>query len=182
MTTFLLMLRNVVFIVIAFSCLYYYVMVQRNFMSWFLFYSFLPIFLYIVCFMFYTRKKWKVSRILAQSIIQSGSKSKVTITIQRTIPFPIFYCICEEVLPESLMKMDLRQTNYSSIEASYRMRTNSTIKQIVYPAFKRRFHFTYELIGIPRGEHQLTTVKLQIGDPFGFIKKEFVFSLSDTII
>lgn len=182
MSTFLLMLRNVAFIVIAFSGLYYYAMVQGNFMSWFLFYSFLPIFLYIVCFMVYPIKKWKVSRSFAKNIVQSGSKNEVTITIQRKLPFPIFYCICEEVLPDTLMKIDLRQTNYTNIKTSYRIRTNSMIKQIVYPSFKRKFHVTYELIGIPRGEHQLTTIKLQIGDLFGFIKKEFVYPLSNTFI
>src|SRR5690625_7147825 len=106
-------------------------------------------------------KKWDVSRNISHQVVYSCSKTKVKIMIRRKLPFPIFYCVCEDVLPQTLLKMDLRNTNYANLTTSYHLRTNQTMKNIIYPLFKRQWILTYDLTNIPRGEHYLTTIKLR---------------------
>src|SRR5699024_803990 len=52
-------------------------------------------------------------------------------------------------------------------------------KQIIFPGFKRNFTVNYQLKQLPRGEHQLSNIRIRTGDVFGLIQKEHVFQTSD---
>src|SRR5690625_5828673 len=96
MSKFWRFIRNIIFVIVIYAVLYGYAMFQGSFMSWFLFFSFLPILLYLLLFIFYPMKKWDVSRNISHQVVYSGSKTKVKIMIRRKLPFPIFYCVRSE--------------------------------------------------------------------------------------
>lgn len=175
-------IRNFVLIIVLFVLLFSYAMFQGGFTSWFLFYSFLPICIYHLCFLFYPLRNFEVTRKLSQHVISSGSTIKVTIQLKRKYPFPLFYCVSEDVLPPSLMKIDNRHIKYEDLRKTERPRASNFIKNGAFPLFKRNITMEYELSHIPRGEHDFTMIKLRTGDVFGFIKKEQTFTVDSQLI
>ncbi|GGA75792.1 DUF58 domain-containing protein [Ornithinibacillus halotolerans] len=175
-------LRNVIFILLIFAILFSYAMFQGGFTSWFLFYSFLPIFLYIVGISFYPISNWKVERKMKKHVVATGDRVTVTIQIRRKIPFPIYYAIIEEAFPESLNRMDLRQAKYQYLEQPNKLYNNREVKKIIFPWFKRNFSITYHLNQLPRGNHILSAVRVRTGDIFGLVKKEHFFSLHNELV
>src|SRR5699024_6309570 len=93
---------KLLFILILFGLLFSYAMFQGGFVSWFLFFGFLSIFLYHLGLLFYPISKWKVKRTLSRHITRSGEGITVTITIKRLIPYPLFYGVIDELYPASL--------------------------------------------------------------------------------
>src|SRR5690625_4817508 len=91
-------IRNVAFPFVVLIVLFIYAMFRGYFIGWFLFYSFLPIVLYQIMFVFYPMKRWKIARKLSQSGTVAGSVTEVIVTVERSFPFPLVYCICEEIL------------------------------------------------------------------------------------
>ncbi|MFD2046692.1 DUF58 domain-containing protein [Ornithinibacillus salinisoli] len=171
-----------VFIFTLFAALFSFAMFQGGFTSWFLFYSFLPIFLYHIGLLFYPIKNWKVSRKLSHHVIRAGDGVSVSVEIDRKFPFPLYYCICEEIFPVSLNKVDNRHEKYHHLEQPNKLYNNRSIKKITFPWFKRKIALSYTIKHIPRGEHQLNAVRIRTGDIFGLIKKDHVFQVSDALI
>src|SRR5699024_11696170 len=97
------LIGNLILMVILFAILFTFAMFQGGFVSWFLFFSFLPIFLYHLGLLLYPMKRWHVTRRLSDNNVRAGGKVSVTIQITRKIPFPLYYCIVEEIFPDSLM-------------------------------------------------------------------------------
>src|SRR5699024_11106265 len=168
-------IRNFIFIILLFLVLFSFAMFQGGFTSWFLFFSFLPIFLYQIALMFYPIKMWKVTRELSKQMIEAGDQVIVKISIRRKVPFPLYYCIFEEIFPETLNKLDLRQDKYKQMNNPNSINTVRQKKKILFQWFKREFTFTYQLTHLPRGEHVLSEVRIRTGDVFGLIKKDHTF-------
>ena len=141
-------------------------MFQGGFVSWFLFYSFLPFGLYSLILLLIPVLKMDVNRVTNQEIFTAGEPFIGTITISRKIPFPLFYLLVEEVLPQSLN--DCKQSEKS--------------KMIFSPFFKKIITFQYQIDSIPRGEHSFTKIRVKTGDLFGLIEKETFFNQADTFI
>ncbi|ASN07022.1 DUF58 domain-containing protein [Virgibacillus necropolis] len=177
-----LYLGKFIFIVFIFLLLLSYAMFQGGFVSWFLFYGFLPIFIYLVGILLYPIKRMHVSRELSHHVVRAGDSIQVTITMKRSFPFPLYYCICEEVFPDSLNKVDNRTDNYQQMKDPSQLHTVRKIKKLVFAGFKRKFKLSYQIAEIPRGEHQLFAIRFRTGDLFGFIKKEHVFNTFDNLI
>ena len=168
-------IMNFIFIILLILVLFSFAMFQGGFTSWFLFFSFLPIFLYQMALMFYSIKMWQVTRELSKQRIEAGDQVIVKISIRRKIPFPLYYCIFEEIFPESLNKIDLRQDKYKQMNNPDSIKTVRQKKSILFPWFKREFTLTYPLTHLPRGEHILSEVRIRTGDIFGLIKKDHTF-------
>ncbi|WP_010651676.1 DUF58 domain-containing protein [Oceanobacillus massiliensis] len=175
-------IANASVVIILFAVLFSYAMFQGGFVSWFLFFSFLPIFIYLLGFLFYPIKKWKVTRDLSRHIVQAGDGITAAIRIERHLPFPLYYCIIEEVFPHSLMKLDSRIDKYHYMDQPYKLNVARQIKKLSFPLFRRDFQLSYSIQQIPRGEHQLQQIRVKTGDIFGFVKKEHVFEIQDEII
>ncbi|WP_096271667.1 DUF58 domain-containing protein [Paucisalibacillus globulus] len=174
--------RKVVSIVFIFVVLFAYAMFQGGFTSWFLFYSFLPIFLYLIGLSFYPISRWTVERKLQKHVVATGDRVKVSIQVNRKIPFPIFYCIVEEVFPETLNRVDLRHAKYQYLDQPNKLYKSRQVKKMFFPWFKRRFEVTYELSQLPRGKHVIPAIRLKTGDIFGLIKKEHVYPAANELI
>ncbi|RDW18916.1 DUF58 domain-containing protein [Oceanobacillus chungangensis] len=173
-------IRDLLFIIVASIALFAYAMFQGGFVSWFLFYGFLPILLYHFCLLLYPIKNWKATRRLNHSVIHAGDEVGVTIELERSIPFPLFYCIVEELLPVTINRMDTRHEKYHSMEQP-KQYYDRKVKRVIFPLFNRKFELSYKLSQVPRGEHRLTGIQVQTGDIFGFVKKKFVFPIVDQL-
>ncbi|MGP4040821.1 DUF58 domain-containing protein [Gracilibacillus sp. D59] len=155
--------------------LFVFAMFQGGFVSWFLFYSMLPIILYLLFIPFYPISNWKIDRKLSDRYLETGGNIEVTITIKRKLPFPIFYLVMEEEFPESLQYQDIgkKKFQYLSDQQSYNRKRH--IKKVIYPGFKKDFTIQYRIEHLPRGKHHLSDINLRVGDPFGFVECEHRF-------
>ncbi|WP_430788480.1 DUF58 domain-containing protein [Virgibacillus flavescens] len=173
---------KLVFIVFLFLALFSYAMFQGGFVSWFLFYSFLPIFLYLFGMLLYPIKGLYVTRKLSHHVVRAGDSVQIEIIIKRNFPFPLYYCICEEVFPETLNKVDNRADKYQHMEDPSKLQVVRKIKKVVFIGFKKKVRLSYQIAEIPRGEHQLFAIRFKTADLFGFIKKEHVYKVFDNLI
>ncbi len=173
---------NFVFILFLFLLLYSFAMFQGGFVSWFLFFSFLPIFLYHIGLLLYPLKEWRVTRKISRQINRAGDSVTIHVHMKRKIPFPLYYCVFEEVLPESLKKIDSRKDKYHFMDDPNQLFVNRQVKKIIFPSVRRAVEFSYTLEQVPRGEHHLQAIRIRTGDVFGFVRKTQVFELPDRLI
>ncbi len=169
------------FVFLLLLILFSFAMFQGDFVSWFLFFGFLPIFLYQFGLFFYPLKGWKVTRKLSRHNLRAGSDATVKLMMKRRIPFPLFYCIVEEIFPQTLQKADRQQEKYYHMDQPAQLNVNRRMKQVIYPWFKRVIEIPYTIEQTPRGIHQLQAVRIRTGDVFGFLKKERTFQIADTL-
>lgn len=133
-----------------------YAMFQGGFVSWFLFYSFVPFAFYAFGLAMYSMKEIRAERVYTKQEYNAGEKFKASIVLERRFPFPLFYVISEEQTGSSLAwNPDIKKA-----------------KAMLFPGFSRVFRIDYEIENLPRGEHFLLGVKLKTGDPLGLIEKE----------
>src|SRR3954471_8225294 len=79
-----------------------YAMFQGGFVSWFLFYSFLPFAIYCVTISLYPLNELEVTRILPKSDYNAGEPIKVEVIVKRAKSFPLFYLLIEDHISDSL--------------------------------------------------------------------------------
>ncbi|ESU31604.1 hypothetical protein G3A_15740 [Bacillus sp. 17376] len=143
-----------------------YAMFQGGFVSWFLFYSFLPFALYALGLAFYSIKDIKAERVFTKQEYNAGEKFKASIVLERNVGFPLFYAIGEEETGDTLSgNRDLQKA-----------------KTMLFPGFSRVFGFDYSIENLPRGEHALKGIKLKTGDPLGLIEKEKILPVENKIL
>ncbi|WP_044893080.1 DUF58 domain-containing protein [Bacillus alveayuensis] len=157
---------RVLFLVILIAVLFSYAMFQGGFVSWFLFYSFLPFALYSLCIAFYPIRTFSVQRQFNQEQFHVGETLTAALKIRTRFFFPIMHLMIEDVLPKSLQKC--QQCKPSKI--------------LLTPLFKTAFSYEYILEHIPRGEHQFSTVRIKLTDFFGLIEKEASFQVENSIL
>lgn len=182
MRSSLRLMSNLLMIIVLFLILYAYAMFQGGFVSWFLFFSFFPIILFQIGLLFYPMNRWKVSRDLTYHSIQAGDSIVITIQIERFIPFPLFYCMIEDMLPHSLQKIDSHYKKYTYLNTPEKLITQRNVKEMIFPWFRRKIKLSYTLDRIPRGEHKFASIKIQTGDFFGFVKKEHHYTVRDILV
>jgi uncharacterized protein (DUF58 family) len=130
-------------------------MFQGGFLSWFLFYSFLPFALYSLAVFLYPLSDMVVERTFEAAEFKAGDEMKVTITLKRKIPIPLFYMVLEDVVTESVFD----HTTFQKAKA------------MVYPGFRKQIKLTYYIEELPRGEHIFSAVRFRTGDFFGIFEK-----------
>jgi uncharacterized protein (DUF58 family) len=157
---------KVLLLVSLFLVLFSYAMFQGGFVSWFLFYSFLPFGLYSLSLAFYPLRSLEVKRRLNQEQYHVGETLVVTLTIKTRIFFPIMYFIIEDELPKTLKLCQ---------------QTKAT-KAMLSSLFKRDFSYEYTVEHIPRGEHRFSTIRVKITDFFGLVEKEANFEVEHSIL
>ncbi|KGX85843.1 hypothetical protein N784_06510 [Pontibacillus litoralis JSM 072002] len=172
------MLLVVVLLVVLFA----YAMFQGGFVSWFLFYAFLPFLLYLIVLVFYPLSHWKLERKLSQTTLHSGESLTVSVTIRREFPFPVYYCIVEDYVPGTMMKLNGHPNNYDYLSNPSALFQQRKVKRILFPWFRKQFTFSYTLDQLPRGEHTFHTVRLKVGDLLGFVKKTHYVTLGEKVL
>jgi len=164
------LVSSLFFLLILAAALFAFAMFQGGFVSWFLFYSYLPIAAYQLLFIFYPIRTFRISRNMPVHRLQRGESADITIQISRKFPFPLSYSICEDILPESLR-----------VRENLEWRENDEIKKVFHFHFRKTIDVPYTLSSLPRGEHRLRAIRIRTGDLFGWVKKEYVFSVEDKL-
>ncbi|MBM7705072.1 DUF58 domain-containing protein [Metabacillus iocasae] len=143
--------------------IFIYAMFQGGFVSWFLFYSFLPFALYGFLLLIYPLSRLKVERNINK---RQEHSLIVSITIKRTLPFPLLFLMIEDVLPTHL-------AHYYGENAC---------KIMVYPLFRRELSIQYTLDDLPRGEHVFQEIRIQTSDFLGFVNREHSYKQEDVYL
>ncbi|EIJ79829.1 hypothetical protein PB1_05672 [Bacillus methanolicus PB1] len=149
-------------ILLAFS----YAMFQGGFVSWFLFFNFLPFALYALALSFYSLKDMKAERVFVKTEYNAGETVKIQIHFTRAKGFPLFYMVIEDG-PENPL-------SYS--------RQKKKAKTFIFPGFRKEIFIEYLIEEIPRGEHFFRTIRLKTGDLLGLIEKERMLPLENKIL
>lgn len=160
--------------------LFSFAMFQGDFVSWFLFFSFLPICLYSMMMLVYPANSWQITRRISKSIAYAGEDVIIHIRLNRKIPIPIHFMVCEEILPNSLARNIENELQIKYANGAYKLKKQ--MKRIIFPMFKRQIDINYIIADIPRGEHELSAIRLYTSDIFGFVKKEYIYPLAESII
>jgi uncharacterized protein (DUF58 family) len=140
-----------------------YAMFQGGFVSWFLFYSFLPFALYGLLIAVYPMRDWQVKRKILKYEYRAKEEMQVEIELTRNSFFPVFYMVVRD---------SFNSTMGQKIEE----------KRMLMPGLKRRLRFNYTVKELPRGEHVFDQIFLQLGDPLGLIEKEKVYIQVERIL
>ncbi|MBU8881378.1 DUF58 domain-containing protein [Bacillus sp. FJAT-29790] len=149
-------------ILITFS----YAMFQGGFVSWFLFYSFLPFGIYAIFLFFYPLNQMEAERSFQKNEFNAGESLKVTIILKRKSAFPLLYLVVEECSSEELV------FSMQRIKA----------KRLLFPGFRKEITWDYQIDDLPRGEHFLRAIRMKTGDSLGLIEKEKQIHLEDKFI
>ena len=182
------MKRNLIYtlkfiqLIVLFAVLFAYAMFQGGFVSWFLFYSFLPVLIYMALLLLYPISHWKVTRHLSTNITKASDTITVDINIKRIFPFPIYYCVVEDFFPSSLQQPGVSKEKYRQLDKLDTNYSRRNAKKVAFPWFKRNFRYQYTLTDIPRGEHHLNAIRVRIGDFLGFIKKDYIYQVENELL
>lgn len=174
-------MRKVVYLLVKLALLFglvlilfSYAMFQGGFVSWFLFYTSLPFLIYYLFFIFYPIRDWHVKRVVTTSPIQAGQSIQVRIELTRHLPFPVSYLIIEDFLPESARSYFTTDRWGEMLEKGNVLQREASVKQMLYPLFRRKLEYSYDLNHLPRGKHAFEQLSLTMTDIFGFITKSIV--------
>lgn len=143
-----------------------FAMFQGGFVSWFIFYMALPFVLYSLLLIFYPLKDIQMTRKIHTSQIRSGQKYSATVRFERKLSFPLLYT----VLTEKTTSIALRRRNPAENRTMF------------MPGFRKSHTWHYEIEDMPRGEHVLEGIELEVADFFGWTKKSKLFPLKQTIL
>ncbi|WP_017754999.1 DUF58 domain-containing protein [Calidifontibacillus oryziterrae] len=152
---------RIIALLIGAGILFAYAMFQGGFVSWFLFYSFVPFLLFSLVFAFYPLNNWKIERIIEDRRYETGDSVTVQIKLTRNKPFPLYFIFIEEKISDSI--------------------NTSNQKLILYPIFKRKIKGSFAIDNLQRGEHLFNEIKITSADFFGWIRKEIVINVEDSI-
>ncbi|WP_252504268.1 DUF58 domain-containing protein [Sporosarcina sp. Marseille-Q4943] len=155
-----------VFIVGLFFSVYLFAMFQGGKVSWTIFYMLTPFLLYSISLFAYPMNNIKAERIIRTKTIESGGKLAVTVKLERTVPFPLLYTVAVEKWADPAMVI----------------KTKNRTKQIFLFGFKKHVEFSYEIDKLPRGEHIVEGVEVEVSDFFGWIQKRTFIELKDAIL
>ena len=133
-----------------------YAMFQGGFVSWFLFYSFLPFSLYALSLALYPLAEFTVERKLEKWNYHANEALSMKVTLKRNSFFPLFFIIVEDCLPEAWNEYGYKEKN----------------KIFLFPGFRRLFSFDYQIENLTRGEHHFQGVTILTSDPLGLIEKK----------
>lgn len=154
----------VLFLLIAIT--FSYAMFQGGFVSWFLFYSFLPFALYALILAFYPMSHFEAERFFLKSEYNAGETLKVTITLTRKSAFPLFFLVLEDCISDPL----------------FFSRQGSQSKVLLIPGIRKEITWDYQVDKLPRGEHIFRNIHMKTGDLLGLIEKERQLHLEDKIL
>ncbi|SDO55721.1 DUF58 domain-containing protein [Alkalicoccus daliensis] len=146
--------------------LFSYAMFQGGFVSWFLFYTVMSLFLLLILYALIPLGNFQVERRAGDGAMSAGNELKIEIIIERKWLFPFLYLAVEDVAEDTLTKQ-------LPFQAS---------KMIFYPTMKRRLSYSYIVPELKRGKYYSYGVKLSTSDLFGFVNKEKFVSMPSELL
>ncbi|MFD1032271.1 DUF58 domain-containing protein [Metaplanococcus flavidus] len=157
---------RIIFVFFILLLTFSFAMFQGGFVSWFIFYMALPFMLYSLLLNFYPLEDIQLSRKIHTTQIRRGQKYSATVRMNRKLSFPLLYT----VLTEKTTSIALRQRNAADNRTMF------------MPGFRKSHVWHYEIEDMPRGEHVLEGIELEVADFFGWTKKTKMYPLKQTIL
>ncbi|EGL83003.1 protein of unknown function DUF58 [Caldalkalibacillus thermarum TA2.A1] len=124
---------------------------QGGFVSWFIFYAYLPVAAVSLFQYFFGLSGVTVTRKVDKTRCVAGEALEVTLVIHNPYRLPLVYLVLKDHLPAKL-----------------KARTSGP-ELVVHPWFKRAFKVTYQIENLPRGSYQWQRLELLTGNWFGLI-------------
>lgn len=155
---------RVTIMIALFLFAFLYAQFQGGFVSWFLFYAFLPIALYSMLQYFFAFRGMMFLRFLDKQKCSVGEKVRVTVVAYNHYYLPYLYVQFKDFIPEDLQAKVTREHN------------------TVYPGFKKESIFQYELDGLARGSYRWQYGMMLTSDLFGLIRHEKIWSQPSALI
>lgn len=157
---------RIIFVIFILLLTFSFAMFQGGFVSWFIFYMALPFVLYSLLLILYPLQDITLSRQIHTAQIRRGQNYSATVRFNRRYSFPLLYT----VLTEKTNSIALRKRN---------PKENRTL---FMPGFKKSHTWHYEIEDMPRGEHVLEGIEIEIADFFGWTKKTKLIPLKQTFL
>lgn len=155
-----------VFVLLVLLSAFVFAMFQGGYVSWAIFYALLPFVLYSIALFFYPMWDLSVARVIRTPSVQNGGKLIVLLTVKRNFPFPLLYTVVSE----------------KWLDADFLLSTEHNLKRLVVFGFKREIEWVYEVDNMPRGEHVLEGVDIELTDFFGWIRKTHFMPFKNTVL
>lgn len=158
--------NHLLLIGVLFLVAFCFAMFQGDFVSWFIFYTVTPFLLYGFLLTIVPIRVVNVNREMTPQRVNRGKNLTVRVSFEVKTLLPLIY---------------VRATDEKIVERRYFFRTGRP-SELFFGGFKRKFHWTYELGQVERGEIQFDRVNIQISDCFGWINRTFVVSKPDMVL
>lgn len=155
-----------IFVLFVLLCAFVFAMFQGGYVSWAIFYAILPFVIYSISLFFYPLSLLTVERVIRTPRVQNGEKLTVIITVKRRFRFPLLYTVVLEKLRD----------------AEQLLSVENKLKKLFLFGFRREIEWEYEIERMPRGEHVLEGVEIEVTDFFGWIRKTRFIPIKNTIL
>lgn len=162
----LVLVGRLLFVIFLLISSFTFAMFQGGFVSWFIFYTFLPFALYSIIFFFIPISKIKAERFIQTTQVRRGGKLIVRVKLKRLSRFPMLYLVVKEI----------------SQSAQLKRHAESKLKTVKMIGLRQMIKWTYEIDHMPRGEHTLDGIEIEVSDFFGWIKKTHLIPLKQSVI
>lgn len=143
-----------------------YAMFQGGFVSWFLFYSFLPFGLFAIILFLYPLSDFTLQRIISNKEVKAGDSVNMRIVLTRKYRFPLIYLFINEILPERIAVLTSREK----------------VGTLVFPGFKKTLEISYTIKDMPRGDHVFNEIQIKTGDLLGLIEQKHDLVEKQTVL
>ena len=142
-----------------------FAMFQGGVVSWTIFYAIIPFILYSILLTFYPLIDFRAERKIRTPNVQNGEKLSVQLLLNRRFRFPLLYTVIEEKWHDETI---LKETG--------------KLKKLYVLGFKKELEWEYEVERMPRGEHLLEGVNIEVTDFFGWIRKSYLIPIKSTVL
>ncbi|GKV56365.1 hypothetical protein NCCP2222_23120 [Sporosarcina sp. NCCP-2222] len=155
-----------VFVLLLLAITYIFAMFQGGKVSWSIFYILLPFVLYSCLLFFYPLRDMKAGRKLTARTLERGGKLEVRLEIERHLPFPLLYTVASEKWEDPAIAKLMGEKG----------------KRLFLFGFRKKVEWSYVLEDMPRGEHVLSGIEIEVSDFFGWIRKSRIIDMKDAVL
>ncbi|HJF34096.1 MAG TPA: DUF58 domain-containing protein [Sporosarcina psychrophila] len=157
---------RLLFVLFVLISAFVFAMFQGGIVSWTVFYIILPFIIYSLLLFFYPMSELTVKRTIRTPQVQNGEKLIVSLSIKRKSRFPLLYTVVSE--------------NWADREIA--IMGGGKLKRLFIFGFRKEFEWEYEIEKMPRGEHILQGVMVEVSDFFGWLRKTKFIESKHTIL
>ncbi|WP_172373617.1 DUF58 domain-containing protein [Sporosarcina jiandibaonis] len=157
---------RLVFVLLIILAAFVFAMFQGGYVSWAIFYAITPFILYSISLFLYPLRTVTAQRVIRTPSVKNGGKLLVSLTVKRDFPFPLLYTvISEKWRDEDILLV-----------------TKGTMKKLFVFGFQKTEEWQYEIDRMPRGEHVLEGLEIEVSDFFGWVRKKHFIPLKNTVL
>ena len=164
--SFLATISRFLFVLVVLASIFLYAMFQGGIVSWTVFYMLAPFIVYSIALFFYPLSKLTAERIIRTPVVRNGGKLVVSVTVKRKFRFPLLYMVATEKI----------------LNSNIAFLAGGKTKHFFVFGFHKTVNWEYEIEGMPRGEHILEGVEIELSDFFGWIRKTHFIPIKNTVL